>query len=120
MFKHLTDVRQQLIDTNSLTDNFASRGPYEWHKLSLEQQKKRAKELKNALQNEDPSAWSRTKHVLAGQALPSPQEVKLHLAQQVVARELGFRNWTDLKNHIGLAKPIRQSNPGKQPVWIPI
>lgn len=60
---------------------------------SLEQQKKRARELLNAAQSGDPQALRRFSAI--GATKPS-----LHMAQLAIAREDGFSSWPKLKAHI--------------------
>jgi ankyrin repeat protein len=62
---------------------------------SLDQQKKRAKELIRAFRRGDPEARGRIRR-----HLPDKTAVKLADAQFVIAREYGFRSWADLKRHI--------------------
>ncbi len=63
--------------------------------IHLGQQKKRAKELLRALGAAEPAARDRLRRHLPGQQPPH----KLAHAQLVVAREAGFRTWTQLKLH---------------------
>ena len=63
---------------------------------SLEQLKKRAKELLRAVRGADPAAIARLRVHLAR----DPREVTLADTQLVVAREHGFPSWARLKHHI--------------------
>src|SRR5262245_64896483 len=65
----------------------------------LEQQKKQAKELLRAFQEEGQDATLRIRT-----QLPDKPDITLADAQFVIAREYGFDNWADLKKHIE-AKP---------------
>jgi hypothetical protein len=67
--------------------------------LSLEQQKKRAKDLLHAFRSNDGNAIARFQ-LHSPECLTGDRGARLHDAQQVVARENGFRKWTDLKAHI--------------------
>lgn len=67
--------------------------------LSLEQQKKRAKDLLRALRSKDGNAIARLQRY-SPECLFGERSPHLHEAQQVIARENGFRKWTDLKAHI--------------------
>lgn len=61
----------------------------------LAQQKKLAKELLNAFRADDGEAIARIRA-----ALPDKREIALADAQFVLAREYGFTNWLELKEHI--------------------
>jgi ankyrin repeat protein len=69
--------------------------------LNLEQQKKQARELLRALRAAQPDALTRlrTHHLRWAQANHATiqQDVALHDAQFVIAREQGFASWTKLK-----------------------
>jgi hypothetical protein len=67
--------------------------------LSLEQQKKRAKGLLRGLRSHDGNAIARLQRH-SPECLSRQESLRLHDAQQVIARENGFRKWTDLKAHI--------------------
>src|SRR5436190_480893 len=66
---------------------------------NLEQLKKQAKSLLHAAQNQDPTALERFHAVLADRSL-TRDEVALHDAQFVIAREYGFKSWNDLRDEI--------------------
>lgn len=68
-------------------------------RLSLEQQKKRAKELLRALRNGDADARERVQRVQPNAAGLSEARLQLADAQHVLARENGFSSWTQLKAH---------------------
>ena len=63
---------------------------------SLEQLKKRAKELLRAIRAADPAAVARLRGHLSGHAL----DTTLADAQLVLAREHGFASWARLKRHV--------------------
>ena len=69
--------------------------------MNLEQQKKQARELLRALRAADPNALARlrTSHLRWAQLddVTIRQDVALHDAQFVIAREQGFASWTKLK-----------------------
>ena len=66
--------------------------------LSIEQQKKRAKELLRAVRSNDADAAERFRRH-SPDSLSSQSGPRLSDAQHVIARETGFRKWTDLKTH---------------------
>jgi len=72
-------------------------------RLNLQQQKKRAKELLQAVRAGEVAAfarWAAHGNTAAPQAKPALAPA-LTNAQWVIARELGFRDWAALKTHIG-------------------
>lgn len=70
-------------------------------RLNLEQQKKRAKDLLKAARAGSSSALSRIAALdHGGSEEPAGPELKLADAQSVIARELGFSSWPELKIHI--------------------
>lgn len=97
MIVNLAELRQQRLSPPP--PEFDPADPGRRNKLSLEQQKKRAKDLLHAVQANDADAIVRfqrhSPECLAGQQRP-----RLHDAQEVIARENGFRKWTGLKAHI--------------------
>lgn len=68
-------------------------------RLNLEQQKHRAKDLLQAVKAADASALARMAAIQGAAELRS-SGAKLADAQFVIARELGFLNWSELKSHI--------------------
>lgn len=72
--------------------------PYSAFRLNLEQQRKRAKDLVRAVRARDREALSRLQ-TAAGSRLAAAA-VKLTDAQFVIARELGFASWRELRRHI--------------------
>lgn len=73
--------------------------PYAAFRLNLEQQRKRAKDLLRAIRSGDASARQRVSAAVA-LPVPEPAAAKLTDAQFVIARELGFRSWRDLRSHV--------------------
>ena len=83
---------------------FPTDDPRRLNHLSLEQQKKRAKELLKQVRAQDPVAcerWRRT-----GLSLAEP---RLSGAQRVIAGENGFRKWEELKAHVEHLHIARQA-----------
>lgn len=85
MIKNLASLRAQLSSQTPEHSLFDDGDPRKLEHLSLEQQKKRAKEL---LQD-----WRST-------TLRTGKTPKLHDAQLNIAQGYGFRNWAELKTHI--------------------
>jgi hypothetical protein len=72
--------------------------PYAAFRLNLEQQRKRAKDLVRAVRARDREALSRLHTATDGRL--AADDVKLTDAQFVIARELGFASWRELRRHI--------------------
>ncbi|HTV02998.1 MAG TPA: DUF1835 domain-containing protein [Luteitalea sp.] len=73
--------------------------PYAAFRLTLEQQRKRAKDLLRAVRAQDPAARRRFADAVAHP--PSAETpIKLADAQFAIARELGFRTWRELRAHV--------------------
>ena len=68
-------------------------------RANLEQLKKQAKSLLAAARSQEPSAIQRFEAVLIGRSL-KPDAIALHDAQFVLAREYGFKSWTELKQEV--------------------
>src|SRR5688572_27262719 len=85
-----------------MTDNDAQ--PYAAFRLNLEQQHKRAKDLLKAAKAGEADALAR----LRAARLSTPTAPKLAQAQHCIARELRFKNWADLKRHIGEMERARR------------
>src|SRR5215468_4729151 len=68
-------------------------------RASLEQLKKQAKSLLAAARSQEPNAIQRFEAVLIGRSL-KPDVIALHDAQFVLAREYGFKSWTELKQEV--------------------
>ena len=86
-----------------MTDRNA--GAYAAFRLNLEQQHKRAKDLLKAAKAGDAAALRR----LRAAGSDSAAAPKLAQAQHCIARELRFKNWADLKRHIGAMERARQA-----------
>jgi hypothetical protein len=72
--------------------------PYAAFRLNLEQQRKRAKDLLRAARASDRAARERFRTATAGHE--SGDAARLTDAQFVIARELGFATWRELRAHI--------------------
>ena len=95
MIESLASLRAQFAtQPPKLSSQFDEHDPRKLNHLSLEQQKKRAKELLRE--------W-RT-HPLEPEG-----ELKLNNAQHVIAQEYGFTNWSKLKAHIVQAQIAREA-----------
>ena len=117
MIENLAELRHQLFQKspNQSTSNFdfVSDDPRRMPQLSLEQQKKRAKELLQSLKARE--APARTRAYDAGIQNISSIEPSLAKSQHIIALELGFDKWTDLKNHIEYASVARQAIENGEP-----
>lgn len=83
-------------------------------RLNLEQQKKRAKDLLKAARAGDSDAVSRFEQTEHEEGSSSP--FQLADAQRVIARELGFDSWAQLKHHVAAMELARKSvEDGKAP-----
>lgn len=99
---------QKIIDHN----DFSSDDPRHMPRMSLEQQKKQAKELLKALKAGDSSALDRAHEV---GLIPATGTPNLANSQHIIAKELGFTKWTDLKNHIDAAAIAQQAIKSGEP-----
>src|SRR5215475_7166756 len=68
-------------------------------RANLEQLKKQAKSLLAGARSQEPNAIQRFEAVLIGRSL-KPDAIALHDAQFVLAREYGFKSWTELKQEV--------------------
>ncbi|AKH64210.1 MULTISPECIES: hypothetical protein [Photorhabdus] len=85
--------------TQPKTSSLFSSSPF---RINLEQQRKRAKELCNALRQSFPEAIERFRRCyphLTQEELVQ-QHSRLSDAQWVIARELGLSSWAKLKAHV--------------------
>lgn len=90
MIESLAALRAQFsLNPPKLFSKFANDHPCRLNHLSLEQQKKRAKDLLKQWHASDDQ---------------QQQTMKLSDAQHVIAQEYGFKNWTELKSHIDQAR----------------
>jgi hypothetical protein len=71
--------------------------PYGAFRINLEQQRKRAKDLLRGIRAADREALSRLRAAADRRAAA---DVKLTHAQFVIARELGFASWREMRRHI--------------------
>ena len=95
MIESLASLRVQFATQPAkLSSQFDEHDPRKLKPLSLEQQKKRAKELLRE--------W-RTN------PLEPQREPKLNDAQHAIAQEYGFKNWSELKAHIVQAQIARKA-----------
>ena len=97
MIVNLAELRRQR--PSPPPPEFDASNPSRRNRLSLEQQKKRAKDLLRAVRSNADSAVARFQ-LRSPESLLTGQSPRLNDAQQVIARENGFRKWTDLKAHI--------------------
>jgi hypothetical protein len=113
MIVNLADLRQQRT-TTSVNAEFDPGDPRRLNHLSLEQQKKRAKELLKDVRAHDATAITRWRHHLP-QAITAILDPHLSQAQLVIARENGFQKWEELKahtDHIRIAQQaVREGRP---------
>jgi hypothetical protein len=80
-------------------------------RLTLEQQKKRAKDLLRALRAGEPAALARWHAQLS----KAPIDARLADAQFVIARELGSPSWTRLRAHAAAMERERAAIAGRTP-----
>lgn len=113
MIQSLPELRRQFLADNQSFYEFAADDPRRLRPLSLEQQKKQAKEL--LLQWRGSKEWRRLSinHPESGQL--TPDSVQLADAQLVIAREAGFVSWAKLKHHIKIVDLARKALHSGQP-----
>ncbi|MDB5864454.1 MAG: hypothetical protein JWO70_2260 [Betaproteobacteria bacterium] len=97
MIVSLVELREQLTSRTS-TPEFGPGDARRLNPLSIEQQKKRAKELLREWRAREASALERFRRHCPS-AAGSDSGPRLGDAQLVIAREYGFRKWADLKAH---------------------
>ena len=96
---------------------FAHRTPYEFdaddprrlHHLSVEQQKKRAKELLKQWRAHQKDALDRGRRILSARSMTAIDKLKLSDAQHVIACEYQFKNWPEFKAHIEQTRIEKQA-----------
>ena len=88
MIVNLAELRQQRLSPPPPEFNPAD--PGRRNRLSLEQQKKRAKDLLHALQSNDANAIARFQRHSSESLSAGARGPRLHDAQDVIARENGF------------------------------
>jgi hypothetical protein len=86
----------QHVGSSSLAVEFQDGDPRKPISFSIEQQKKRAKELLRAAVGGDAKALARIHKF----GLTANDALKLSDAQIVIAQESGFRKWTDFKTYV--------------------
>ncbi len=115
MIVNLATLREQRTSTTQASSEFADGDPRKLNHLSLEQQKKRAKELLRDLRTHEVAALERLRRVHSDTPRQTNVEPRLSYAQFVIAREHGFSKWADFKTHIERARIARdavaQGNP---------
>ena len=110
MIVNLAELRQRRTSP-TLSPEFDDGDPRRLKPLSLEQQRKRAKELLRAARTHDAGALERFhRHALSAAA-----GWRLSSAQHVVARENGFRRWTELKAHADRIRLAQQATSAGRP-----
>ena len=119
MIENLAELRRQLLEQNPtlkqpvIADFDLPQGdPRRMPRLSLEQQKKRAKELLKSIKTGE--APARTRSYDAG-FRDIRDDVNLAQCQHIIAKELGFPKWTALKSHIEYATIARQAIENGEP-----
>jgi len=105
MIVNLAELRRRRA--NPPPPEFDAHNPGRRNPRSLEQQRKRAKDLLHSLRSSEQNAVTRFQ-LHSPESLNADQSPKLHDAQQVIARENGFRKWTDFKAHIDRMQVERQ------------
>jgi len=129
MIENLAELRRQLLKENaslkqpSITAfDFPSGDSRRMPRLSIEQQKKRAKELLKSLKAGEAVARTRAEDVGVWKSIKPYGDhtdyndgLSLAKCQHIIAREFGFHKWTDLKNHIGYATVERQAIENGEP-----
>lgn len=109
MIISLAALREQRTSTAPAAFEFADGDPRKVQHLSLEQQKKRAKELLRDLRARDAAALERVRRIYTDAAQKINVEPRLSDAQFVIAREHGFQKWADFKTHIEQARIARDA-----------
>jgi hypothetical protein len=107
MIVSLAALRQQPASPARSLPEFADGDPRKLQPISLEQQKKRAKELLRDLRMKKPEALARWRQFHRRTRPAVDTELHLNDAQLILARENGFGKWTDFKAHIDRARIAR-------------
>jgi len=100
MIESLSGLREQPLSTHRTNYDFEQNDPRRLHHLSIEQQKKRAKELLKQWCSRQPDALERGGRSLSARSMADTDKLKLSDAQHVIAREHHFKNWADFKAHV--------------------
>lgn len=109
MIVSLTALHQQSASPAQSLPEFADGDPRKLVHISLEQQKKRAKELLRDLRTKNPAALARWRQSHRGARPAVDTDLHLNDAQLILAREHGFGKWTDFKAHIERARMARDA-----------
>lgn len=109
MIVSLAALRAQHASKTPTLHEFADGDPRKLQHLSLEQQKKRAKEFLCELRGHNAAALERLRRLHAGTSRDPDAELRLSDAQFVIAREHGFAKWADFKTHIEQARIARDA-----------
>ncbi len=104
MITNLKLLRAQLSSPTKFDDEFNPGDPRRLESLSLEQQKKRAKDLLRDAHQKNPAALNRLQRWSLN---ATSTQLRLHDTQTVIAREYGFAQWAELKAHIEQAQIAR-------------
>ena len=107
MIVSLAALRAQHASKTPTLHEFADGDPRKLQHLSLEQQKKRAKEFLRELRVPSAAALERVRRLHVGTSLHPDAQLRLSDAQLVIAREHGFAKWADFKTHIEHARIAR-------------
>ncbi len=115
MIESLTGLPRQSLFPNRTPYDFDEGDPRRLAHLSVEQQKKRARELLRQWRSGRHDALERARQILSAKTMYSPEQLKLSDAQHVIAREYRFKNWPEFKAHIEQTRielqAIEQSDP---------
>jgi hypothetical protein len=115
MIVSLAALRQQPASSTHSLPEFADGDPRKLDHISLEQQKKRAKELLRDLRMKHPEALARWRQSHGGARPDVDADLHLNDAQLILAREHGFGKWMDFKAHIDRARIARDAVEQGQP-----
>jgi hypothetical protein len=107
MIVSLAQLRPKLASPTS-TPASGSSDPQRLQPLSLEQQKKRAKELLRDLRAREAGAVERFRRY-GPRSVSADNGPRLNDAQLIVARENGFSKWTELKTHADRIRIAQQA-----------
>lgn len=108
MIHSLSRLPMQRLSSDHSSYDFDAEDPRDLKHLSLDQQKKRAKELLKQWHANHPDSIARTKS-LSARSTGNVIALKLSDAQHVIAREQGFKNWSEFKTYIENTRLALQS-----------
>lgn len=100
MITSLSVLPEQPLYSNRTPYDFDVGDPRGLKHISIEQQKKRAKELVRQWHAGQPESVARAQRILSPRSSSEPANLKLSDAQHVIASEYGFKNWSDFKSHV--------------------